>query len=358
MRFLYGLLFGILVFGFSNASALEVGGYFENDALALLQRDGGTVLGDLNRLRLKVDHKFGNLSLHLEPRYYLLIRSQNLPLTGVSDVDRLVWDRLYLKLYSSLGNLTLGKQRIAWGSGSVWNPVDIFNPFVLSFAVREEDRSNVEAVRVEIPVGEAGGVDGFVLTDRPWSVTPQGIRAKWNVGRFDLAMSFVDQGNLGHQIGFDTAGDVVKDMGMRGEIVFKAAPAGDYTQAVLGGDYTLNNGVGLNIEYFYNGQGSREKNNYNWGTAESVGVDYLYCSANKIINEITTVTVSLLTNLDDQSFMIYPQFTRSLSQNVDLSLEALITGGELGSEFNPTDQQVSDGFAGSKVLLARVLYSF
>jgi hypothetical protein len=358
----FGCYFVILIWSLViPAQSLELGGSYENDILTLLKKDGSTGLGDLNRLRLKLDQDFGDsLTVHLEPRYYFLMKSQDILITGASDLDKLVWDRAYLKYRADAWSLTAGKQRIAWGTGYIWNPVDIFNPFVLSFAVKDEDKTNVESVRLEVPIGEAGGIDAFVLTGKPWGSTGKGIRVKGNAGLFDLAASYVDQGTLGRQVGLETAGDIIKDVGVRGEIAVKTVPGinGYIAQATAGGDYTLDNGVGLNCEYYFNGLGSKDKNSYNWGTAESVGVDYLFFSANKILDEITTVTVSLLTNLDDQSFMVYPQFTRSLKQDLDLSVEAMLLFGQEGTEFDPAPGSDSTGFGAGKLLLARITYSF
>src|SRR3989339_525987 len=159
--------------------AIELGGYFENDGILLFKRTSGTVLGDMSRLRLKFDQKFGDsLALHLEPHYNLFVKSENIPLSGVSDLDKLVWDRVYLKYYSTVFNLTAGKQRIAWGTATIWNPTDVFNPFVISFAVREEETTNVEAVRLEVPLGSAGGIDGYILTGKPWNEAKKGGRAR------------------------------------------------------------------------------------------------------------------------------------------------------------------------------------
>ncbi|MDD5594508.1 MAG: hypothetical protein PHG97_07200 [Candidatus Margulisbacteria bacterium] len=346
------------------AMAFELGGYYENDLLGLLKKDGGFGAGDLNRFRLKLDQKFGEaLTLHLEPRYYYLAKSQTIPLAGVTGLDQLTWDRVYLKYYSRSVNLTVGKQRIAWGSGTIWNPTDAFNPFVLSFAVKEEETTNVQALRLEVPVGAAGGLDAFVLTDAPWRQTKKGVRAKTTAGLFDLALSYVDLGSDSFQVGFDSSGDVYQ-AGVRNEIVLKA-PAGSngYIQSVWGGDYTLDNGIGLNLEYFFNGLGKKNQANYDWaglsaGNINQLGMDYLFFSANSIIDEITQVRCSVLTNLDDLSWLIYPSYTRNIEQNVDLAVEAMLTGGQPGSEYNPSAAQDPNGLGGSKLALIRMIFSF
>jgi hypothetical protein len=344
--------------------AIELGGYYENDGISLIKRTGGAIIGDMNRFRLKFDQKIAdNIALHLEPHYNLFIKSENIPLSGVSDLDQLVWDRVYVKLYSRLANLTVGKQRIAWGSGTIWNPTDVFNPFVLSFAVKEEETTNIEAVRIEAPIGNAGGIDGYLLTDKPWSETKKGLRVKTTIGLFDLAASYVDLGSNSFQLGFDSSGDFMS-AGVRTEIVLKS-PAGSnaYLQSVWGMDYTLDNGIGLNLEYFFNGLGKKKKDDYDWaglaaGNFSQLGMDYLFISANRIIDEITQVKFSALTNLDDLSWLVYPSYSRNIAQNVDLAVEALLLGGPAGSEYNPPIAMDPAGMGSSKLALVRIIFNY
>ena len=335
-------------------ASIGLNGYYENDVLGVLKGSGGGAWGDVNRLRLKFDYKPNDqATLHLEPRYYFMLKSENLPITGVTDLDHLVWDKYYFKFYSPRISLTAGKQRIAWGSGYIWNPTDVFNPFVLSFTVKEEEETNVEAVRVEVPLGAAGGLDGYMLKDK------RGLRAKTNVGLFDLSVSYVDSGEAASQAGLDFSGDAW-GAGVRGEAALKR---NNVLQYMLGWEYTLDNGIGLNLEYYFNGLGKKDKNSYDWaglasGSVNQLGMDYLYFGLNKILDEITTVKASVLTNLNDLSFLIYPSYTRNISQNVDLSLESMILGGPDGSEYNPGSTLDPTGFSGSKLGLVRIIYSF
>lgn len=338
-------------------ASISLNSYYENDVIGISKGGGGGAWGDVNRLRLKFDYKPSDLlAFHFEPRYYFMIKPEELPLIGVTDLNQLVWDRYYLKFYSPLGSLTGGKQRIAWGSGYIWNPTDVFNPVVFSFTVREEDETNVEAVRLEVPIGEAGGLDGYVTAG---PISKKGLRAKTNFHVFDLSTSYVDLGNNDSQLGFDFSGDAWL-LSVRGEAAVKRD---GLMQLMLGGDYTLDNGVGLSLEYHFNGLGKKDKANYDWagqaaGTIKELGMDYLYLGINKIVDEITTLKGSLLTNLNDQSFLIYPALTRSLSQNLDLSLESMILGGPPGTEYDPGPFFDPSGFYGSIFGLARFSYNY
>ncbi|MFC1571652.1 hypothetical protein ACFL31_03785, partial [Candidatus Margulisiibacteriota bacterium] len=184
------------------SSALELAGSYENDVLVGLKRGDEPLAGSLNRFRLKFDAKVGaNSTIHLEPRYYTFIKSQDYSLTGATQLDQLIWDRVYLKSYFKLANITLGKQRIAWGTGYIWNPTDVSNPQTLSFAVGEEDETNVEAIRVEVPLGETSGIDAYVLTGSEWGSSRKGVRIKTNIEIFDYSVSHVDTGDSGFRLG-------------------------------------------------------------------------------------------------------------------------------------------------------------
>jgi len=343
---------------------LDVLGYYENDLVGIAKRNGEVLGGDLNRMRLRVDaNPLESVNIHLEPEYNILLKTENIPISGVSGLDQLVWDRAYVKMYFPLADITAGKQRIAWGAGYLWNPTDVFNPFTLSFAVDEEQETEPEAVRIEVPLGVAAGLDSYIVTGQEWEKSKKGFRVRTNLGIYDLSVSAVDLGSGGHQIGFDATGELF-DLGVRCETAL-IAPAGidRYLQAVLGWNYTFENGWGVDMEYFFNGRGKRNKADYDWtglssGEVSQLGMDYMYFGVNKMLDEITNVRASLLLNADDMGLMFYPSYTRNIFQNVDLSLEALLNCGEKGSEFNPTDAQDPDGFMGSDMVFFKLRYNF
>ena len=255
-------------------------------------------------------------------------------------------------------SITAGKQRIAWGTGYIWNPTDIFNSYVLSFAVKDAEEANVEAVRAEIPIGQMGLFDGYVSTGNEWDKTQKGIRVKNNYDNFDCSLSFTESAETGGQYGFDVAGDL-SGIGIRSEIAVKQGSC----QFVLGGDYTFENGLYLNLESFFDSSGSGSLEAYNWsdyfaGKIKHLGKNYIYLGLSKSINEITQIKNSAIINLNDLSFILYPQYSRNIMENLDLSLESLLTFGQRGSEFHPGTAIDPTGFLGSKMGLVRLIYSF
>jgi hypothetical protein len=229
--------------------------------------------------------------------------------------------------------------------------------------VEEEEESEPEAVRLEIPLGEASGIDTYVVSGQKWHETKKGIRVRTNLELYDLSASFVDLGSGGFQLGFDTTGELF-GLGVRNETAM-ISPAGEnrYFQSVWGWNYTFENGWGIDMEYFFNGQGKKNKDDYDWdalrdGEISQLGMDYFYIGVNKLLDEITNLRFSLLANADDLSFIFYPSYTRNVLQHLDLSLEALISAGEKGTEYNPTDTQDPDGFMGSNIFFVKFRYNF
>ncbi|MFH1825752.1 MAG: hypothetical protein ABH823_00470 [bacterium] len=340
------------------AAALDLNGSYENDTLFGFKRGAVPLAGNLNRFRLKIHQQAGEqANLYLEPRYYFFPSTSSVALTGASDLDKLVWDKAYVKVNLPRAAVTVGKQRIAWGSGYIWNPTDVSNPQTLSFAVGEEDETNVEAVRLEVPLGALNSLDGYVRTSSEWRSSVKGVRGKVNVGIFDYAVSYADLGDGDFMIGFDAVGEVF-DFGVRNEIAYRS-PTGSnvYYQSVWGLDYTLANGLYLNAEYYNNGLGHASLEDYDWDN-RILGRDYLYFGLNKSLDEITQLGCSVITNLDDLSYLLYPSFQRSMSDNLDLNIEAMILGGVVGSEYYPPAAQDSFGLGGSKFGLVRFKYSF
>lgn len=303
----------LLVFFVTAFAQLDITGYYKNDFLMLLPRMGNNLVGDVNKLRLRFDLDITDrINLHLEPQYATMIKNQTMPLLDVTSLDTLDWDRTYLKLIFPLFDLTGGKQRIAWGTGHLFNPTDVFNPFTLTFAVAEDERPGANAVRIKAPLWALGYLDAVWLTDNGWQPGIKGVRAKTTLGTYDISASYVDLGATSFQYGFDTVGDLGQ-FGLRGEAA--VIYPGQILKYVAGWGYTFENGLGLDMEYYFNGAGAAQKK------------DYVYFAANKLIDEITSALLALYMNADDSSLILYPAYERNVADNIDVILSALISSG-------------------------------
>lgn len=108
-----------------------------------------------------------------------------------------VLDQAFLK--TDIGRkvfLTLGRQRIKWGSGRFWNPTDFMNPQVLDplAAFAFDERTGVSLVKVHVPFEAAGG-NVFLLADldgvNHLGEVDAGARVEWLLGNTEVALSGV-----------------------------------------------------------------------------------------------------------------------------------------------------------------------
>jgi hypothetical protein len=77
-----------------------------------------------------------------------------------------------------------------------------------------------------------------------------------------------------------------------------------------------------------------------------------------MLDEITNLRFSLLMNADDMSHIFYPSLSHNIHQNIDVSLDVMLVGGQPGSEYRPTDAIDPTGFIGSNIIFVRARYSF
>ncbi|MDX1667476.1 MAG: hypothetical protein R3350_09615, partial [Saprospiraceae bacterium] len=117
-------------------------------------------------------------------------------------------DRLYVEYISGDWELRLGRQRINWGIGSVWNPNDIFNAF--SFTDFDyEERPGTDALRVRYYTGFASSLELAVrVADRLDETTIAGLW-KFHRGNYDFQLlSGYDRGHWA--LGGGWAGSIKK----------------------------------------------------------------------------------------------------------------------------------------------------
>jgi hypothetical protein len=240
-------------------------------------------------------------------------------------------DRLFLSLALPQADIYLGRQAIAWGSARVINPTDILAPFAYG-ELDVEDRVGVDAVRVRIPLGFMGEIDGgwvfgedFDAKNNSWF-----LRGKYFVQRTDvtgIVSGF--RGNL--MLGFD----LTRALGGAGSW-FEAAYVinendslpneSNYWRLSLGVDYSLVDGTYLFAEYHYNEAGTSEPGDYldltattpyREGAVYLLGRHYLVPGVIHPITPLLSLNLQSIINLDpdDPSAYFTMQLEYSISNN-------------------------------------------
>lgn len=236
--------------------------------------------------------------------------------------------------------LTIGRQRVAWGSGRFWNPTDRFNP-ISPIAIEQDQKLGVDAANL---IWRYSGSGQLQLVAAPGRASQQAERKgalRWRdtFGEFDVAL-------MAAQIGSEDVGglDVTGNLfggGIRLELLHaKPATGSSYTQLSTGYDYTWSSeqlfpaGLYIAVEYFYNSAPDllglsastdrlRSRQSSLW--AAQLGYD---------ITPLIRASATWIGDFAGSSHFIAPQLSWSATSSLDIALFAQLPSGRQGGEFS------------------------
>jgi hypothetical protein len=279
-------------------------------------------------------------------------------------------DRLFVDYSRENWQITIGRQRIAWGTSMVWNIVDLFNPLsVLDFDYEEKPGS--DAVRVQYFTDMIGRLE-LVAKPAP-NKYEQTIALLYLINQWDYDFYFIAAWHRDKPFfGAAFSGDI-EGAGFRGEIKSTQKPTrrqlGDtylpfrennFSQAgnadisaVISLDYTFPNSLYLHSEYLYNSLG-KTTNSLHF-RAQSLKAGLLSATQSTcffetayMLHPLLRGNVFTLINPHEGSLIWAPSLSWSIITNLDLYLVALISDGRSNSEFS----------AYGKTFFLRSKYSF
>jgi hypothetical protein len=361
-----------------NAHALEFTGYFENQFYPRELKDEA-VLQDYNKLRLDLAAEVGeNVTFNGDYIYRIFHGATRLntldfipdrvvseyaaqqgttvdslrPLFDVQLEDENFLDNAYATLYLERVNIRIGKQQLPWGTGYTWNPTDIFN--VKNALDPTYEKEGVNAFKVELPFAIEGMVTAILGVDEDLGSSIKALKGKHHLRGFDLSLCLAEKEQEGYDyllseelserrslIGADFSGQLL-GWGVWGEGAYNVMEDSDnFGQYLLGADYTLENGLYFMGEYYRNGLGKTDKEDYDFNgwmrllgdEGENLGTDYLFLGERYPIGELWTWANYLVVNLNDTSGVFFPWFDCSLGDNVELNLVGYIPFGQGETEF-------------------------
>jgi len=350
----------------SSLSSLDFSGYimempiYEHlqPTLAQFTNTSQSGFSNLIRLRLRpILHVGDNTKIGLEYEVDGLYFSQNAIIgltstTPMRQATRLHWqpvsdnhfaashyiDRFYIDENFSFGSLTIGRQRISWGTGRVWNPTDIFNPInPANFGKIEKDGADAASMRFDL--GQLTNLQLVYNAEYHFKSSDYAARFHTNILEYDFSImsGFIDKRLLN---GGDFAGDI-GGAGIRGEGLISSDvvnKAGYFVKWILGADYQFTDKLYGLFEYYHNGQGTVDKSNYNLaalyeGTVLNLAKDYFVVSGSYQLTPLTTVSISANSNFNDGSGYLSGTVAYSAGNNTSLTIGTLYTYGGTLSEY-------------------------
>ena len=279
-------------------------------------------------------------------------------------------DRLWLDYYKNDLQVTLGRQRVAWGTCWVWNPTDLFNPLnVLDFDY--EELPATDAIRLQYYTGPVTKLD--VVYKPAKDPNNQILAGLWSLNQWDYDFNFIAGMRYKKWLGgFSWVGDIL-DAGFRGEVLVSQAPNKPDTSIIyqlinqsslsstenpvvtlaFSGDYTFPNTFYIHTELLYNNIGKTANILLFQPEANKLGL--LTAARWSIYQELAYDITPLLRgtlfgifNPNDKSFVVIPSISYSIITNLDLFLICMIFEGDPLTEY---------GEYGTS-FYARIKYSF
>ena len=244
--------------------------------------------------------------------------------------------RLYATADFDAVRLRMGRQRIHWGTGSIWNPTDVLNPVDPTQIERAEERG-VDAVHVSVPRGVYSNIELAFAPGWTGTAASLGAQASTFVRGTDVAL-------MGGRFRGRTivGGDFAatwRGAGISGEAAYTFRDdRSNYLRAILNAAHMWSGGTRTMVELYLNGLGATSPEDYEPqllldGEAFSLGRHYVAGLASHPITPLLEGSFYTLFNANDQSALLGPALRYSVAQDLDLQLAAYLLVGSEQSEF-------------------------
>ncbi len=333
-------------------SALEDRPYFLNIARARATVDAGAAVfkahvdydhevlsGSWLRTR---DHRLFGLG---EPPAWLRLEQ------ALSSGDTSRWrhrlHRGWAGLETDDAALRFGRQRVAWGTGKLWNPTDILNPYQPTSLERDE-RRGVDAAYWRQGLGSLTQAELVYAPQDRWPQSALLGRARSNWSAFDVSL-------LGGKTAASTGswvvgGDFAGDLGggsLHGEWSYTdPRTRAPYWKGLLGYEYTFSSEPSVGwlrdayvvVDYLHSGSGAADPSRYDLGAVLSgrevtLARHYAGLLFTKDLHPLLKLELAALANLDDRSHFLAPSLQWNALKDLYLSAGMHRTGGSRLTEF-------------------------
>lgn len=319
---------------------------------------------DLNRLRLEFDlNAAENLHLKavldneflvgsiLERREFVFVKEADTDTLFdldhiIVDEKDLLWRQSLYRLYSTYSTenliLTLGRQRIAWGSGKLWNPTDLFNP-INPLDIERRQKIGVDAINLEYFLGSLSSLAIVFAPREEQEKRSFGVKVRTNLKGYDFS-AIIGEFRENTVGGFDFTGNI-GDAGFSGEATYTFLKSGnEFGRYVVSWDYSFPNTFYIVFEYLYN-QGNIENQEDIINMLTSSGLrsasgwivtrnsNFSGFVAGYEISPLARVDCLLIYDVDDNSVFLGPRANYNILHNMDWTVGMQIFMGKSSSEF-------------------------
>ncbi len=231
-----------------------------------------------------------------------------------SDNNSLIY-RGYFKYTDEKHLLSVGLQRIPFGVGRIWNPIDIFNP-IDSTAIETAQRKGTDSIRYEYAVSDLSNIDAT------YSKEKSAFRIKGYLDVADAAIIVLnDKKQDQNIIGYELEGEFLSSgIELRSEGgYFKDKNLNDsFYKYILGAEYGFENSLSVLGEYYYDSENKME----------NMGINITYT-----ITPLLNVNLLNLINTKDNSYFLSSTLQYNLADDIILEYGYLSYHGNSSSQY-------------------------
>lgn len=372
--------------------SIDLKGYLKNIASTLpvessaAQGDSHRINSDMSRVRLspEITSPSGIFLFHLDldnelyfsdsmktggfnqlnrpSRYNDLLQPSWEPVYNDIMLYRIKIHRAYVKLLKDDLTITAGRQLIRFGSGRLWNPLDIINPVSPTVIEGPEELPGTDALRIQYypfnMMELSLVIDQKRSDNRLNRIT---VRNTNTLGRMKTTVGKAEIAGIGGWIarrgicGIDGS-YIVMDGMIRASVMYSNPADGKYfVQSGAGYEYTFKTGISIIAEYFFNSAGIRFNTDISnalldkkvYGTREQnyyilanqfMTMNRHYCgiAVGYDITALLRGDIFTVWDIEGRGAMTLPCLTYNVIQNLDVSLTLIagLTGGSGNSDFD------------------------
>ncbi|MFQ5735541.1 MAG: hypothetical protein ACE5GY_01590 [Thermodesulfobacteriota bacterium] len=356
---LFGLLLLVAAPCTGAQGRVELGGYYKNLLTASTAASGRGFTGDLNRLRVEIDARaaeglrayaafdseavLGSVLDTAEFRAAKRSRAANLFDLSATTLDRdaVFWRqsvyRAYLAYEHGPATVTAGRQRVALGTGRIWNPEDLLNP-ISPLQIERDERTGTDAVQVEVATGPLSAATFVYAPGRGPGSESFLVRGRLNRSGYDLS-GLIGSFKRDRVIGIDFSGYVM-DSGLRGELAYTLPDAGDgFLRAVVSFDHTFPSTLYFLAEYLYNGGNDEDLANPAAAVSASSAEiltknrNFVGLGAAYDLTPLVRLEGLAVLDIDGASAFLGPSLRYNILENLDLTAGVQVFTGRDGGEY-------------------------
>ena len=274
-------------------------------------------INDYNRLRIysrfedkKYENTFVKIILDNTNKYNHRIKENK---------NKTNFYRGYLKYIGEKHLFVAGLQRVPFGVGRIYNPIDIFNP-IDSTLIETNERKGVESIRYEYAINDLSNFDITYSKDK------SAFRIKGFLDVADIALVVLEDKKQKENIfGYELEGEFLSsgiELRSEGGYFKNRVTNTNSYKYIIGAEYGFENSLTTLVEYKYE---SKTKSKH-------FGINNSYQ-----LNALTKLNLLVIKNLEDKSHLLAPSLEYSLDDEMTLAIGMFDYNSDKQSEFGAYD---------------------